>query len=135
MGRRCKDDPIDALCRTWGETRRKLLGLDEPKLAREYIGALKSTLGQRRDLHAGAKSEGRVSQHCPEVYVGEARLVNQAYQSMAPEFKIVMDVHYAAHAPADVKAEFLCMSPKKYWHHVGYVRMFVMGWLAKTDAA
>lgn len=134
MGRRSKDDPIDALCRAWGNTRRKVVGLDDPRLSGEYVGALKSTLGQRRDLHAGSKSEGNIAQHYPEVYLGEARLVNQAFHAMTPELQVVMDAHYVARAPADLKAEFLCMSPKKYWNKVGYVRMFVMGWLAKIDA-
>jgi hypothetical protein len=135
MARRAKNDVIDALCKQWGHIRRELLGLAEPKLAIEYIGAVKCTLGQRRDLHAGAKSDGKFEQHWPEVYTGEAFIVNQAFQRMRPHLKEVMELHYACRGPAEYKAEALYISLDKYWRDLSDVRAFVEGWLARADAA
>lgn len=134
MGRRAKNHAIDVICREWAKVRRQLLGVDEPVKASEYVGAVKCTLGQRRDLHAGARTNA-VDQNWPEVYVGEPRLVNEAYHAMRPELKVVMEVHYLAHAPSDVKAEALYMSPDTYWRNVRDAQSFVEGWLARTDYA
>jgi hypothetical protein len=125
MGRRDRNDRIDGLCREWAVTRRQLLGLDDPVLSRDYVGAMRSTLGQRRDLHAGAKSDGRVEQHFPEVYIGAARLVNNAWRTMRPALKITMDVHYCARGDANEKADFLCISRQTYWNRVRDVRTYV----------
>jgi hypothetical protein len=130
MGRR-RTDSIDLACREWARERRRILGLDDFTTAREMIGALRSTLGQRRDLHAGATSTGRVEQHFPEVYVGEALEVHRAYRAMRPELKDVLDVHYVARAPADLKAEALAMSPKAYWTRVSVAKSYIEGWLAR----
>jgi hypothetical protein len=134
MGRRSREDPIDKLCYEWGKQRRKVVGVDSPRLASEYIGALRSTLGKRRDLHAGATTN-RVEQHYPEVYQGEAFLVNQAYHALVPDLKIVMEVQYAAKGDQHVKSDFLCMSTNTYWKKVGMVRAFITGWMARCDAA
>jgi hypothetical protein len=134
MARRPGFDHIDVLCRQWAETRRQLLGLADPALSRECIGPLRSTLGQRRDLHAGATSSGRVEQHFPEVYTGEARRVNEAFHALRPALKVAMDLHYCARAPADQKAAFLCISRQAYWQRVRDVRAFVDGYLARPDS-
>ena len=119
MGRH-REDGTDLVCRGWARERRKTLGLDELDRERdgrlvgqgapasEYLGAVRSTLGARRDLHAGSK--GRIEQHFPEVYVGDALLVHRAYRSMPEDLRRVMDVHYVAHAPVWIKAEALAMS-------------------------
>lgn len=130
MGRR-RTDSIDLACRLWAQQRRRILGLDDLTTAREYLGAIRSTLGQRRDLHAGSRSVGRVEQHFPETYIGEALEVNRAYRAMRPELRDVLDVHYVARAPADDKAEALAMSSAKYWHYVGLAKSFVEAWLSK----
>lgn len=132
MGRRSHNHVVDQLCREWGRVRRQLLGVDDPKLAREHLGALRSTLGQRRDLHAGARSN-KVEQHWPEVYEGEALAVNQAFHAMRPALKVIMDVHYATHATNQRRAEFLCMSTDTYLRRVNDARAFVEGWLARTS--
>jgi hypothetical protein len=134
MARKAKNEAIDNLCKQWGVIRRQLIGVDDPKLAKEYIGALRSTLGQRRDLHSGSKSN-KLDIQWPEVYTGDAALVNQAYHAMRPHLRVVMELHYAAKASADIKADFLCISIDKYWRDVCDVRAFVEGWLARADAA
>ena len=130
MGRR-RSDAIDLACQSWAEERRRVLGIEEPRRAVEYLGSVRCTLGARRDLHSGATSIGRVEQHWPEVYEGEAARVNEAFWKMSPDLKVVMDVHYVARAPATLKADALAMSPSKYWQRVNWVRAFVEGWLAR----
>jgi hypothetical protein len=134
MARKPKNEVIDTLCKQWAVTRRQLVGIDDPQLAKEYVGALRSTLGQRRDLHSGSRSN-KLDIQWPEVYTGEARLVNEAFHAMRPMLRVVMDIHYVAKAPAQAKAEFLCMSVDSYWRSVCDVRSFVEGWLARADVA
>lgn len=129
MGRRARNSAIDSLIRDWSKVRREILGVDDPELARGYVGAIRSTLGQRRDLHAGSKSN-KIEQHYPEVYEGDSRFVNQAFQRMRPELKAIMDVHYCAKAPAQVKADFMALSIQGYWNRVNDVRAFVEGYIA-----
>lgn len=133
MGRR-REDFVDRACREWARERRRVLGLDEPRLASEILGAIRSTLGQRRDLHAGAVSYGRVEQHFPECYQGEALDVHRAYRSARPELKDILDVHYVARGPIGVKAETLAVSVRTYWHRVGMAKTFVEGWLARAGS-
>lgn len=133
MGRR-RADWIDLACRDWAQVRRRLLGLDDPHMriatAAEFVGAIRSTLGERRDLHAGARSSGRVEQHYPEVYTGTALDVHRAYQSMRIELRDMLDVHYVARAPVDAKAEALAMSRAKYWQRVAVAKAYVEAWLS-----
>lgn len=133
MGRR-REDSIDVACREWAREKRRILGLDDFDLASEYLGAIRSTLGQRRDLHAGSVSVGRVAQHYPECYTGPALDVHRAYRAMSPELKATLEVHYVARAPIELKAEALAMSVRTYWSHVSMTKKFVEGWLATLAA-
>lgn len=130
MGRkRC--DAIDLACQEWARARRKALGLDEARTAAEVLGPLRSTLGARRDLHAGAKSN-RVEQHWPEVYGSEQALeVARAYAQMGELFRAMLDAHYVARAPIDDKAAALAMSRAKYFSVLNMAKAFVEGWLAR----
>jgi hypothetical protein len=134
MGRRSNNQAIDKLCRDWGKTRRQLLGLSDPILAKEYIGSLRSTLGERRDLHACSKSN-KLDLHWPEVYEGESRFVNAAHKRLSPHLQFVMDLQYAAHVDPTVKADILCVSVATFWVQVSSVRQFVDGFLSALDAA
>ena len=133
MGRR-RADAIDLACREWAQVRRRILGLDDPQMrgatAAEFVGAVRSTLGARRDLHAGAVSLGRIEQHYPEVYEGQALDVHRAYRAMRTELKDILDVHYVARAPVAEKAAALAMSPAKYFQRVALAKTFVEAWLA-----
>ena len=129
---RRRQDSIDVACQQWAKGRRVMLGLDEPCLAREMVGPLRCTLGKRRDLHAGSRSEGRVEQHWPEVYTTtEALEVARAYHAMSLMLRTVMDVHYVARGPAEAKAEALAMSRARYFSVVNVAKAFVEGWLAR----
>jgi hypothetical protein len=134
MGRPSSNVYIDSVCREWGRTRRQLVGFDDPKLAKEYIGSLRSTLAARRDLHAGAKST-KLDIHWPEVYEGRARQVNAAFKALNPYLRIVMDLQYAAKVDPTVKADLLQISVRTYWLKVADVRQFVDGFLAAIEAA
>lgn len=132
MGRRRRDD-VDVACEEWAKPRRRMMGLEEFRTAREIMGAIRSTLGQRRDLHAGAKTNGVVVQEFPELYITHTqREVNAAYWASPPDLKDVMDVHYVARGPLDFKAEALAMSQPTYSSRVREVRAFVRAWLAKS---
>lgn len=128
-------DGVDQVCEQWAHVRRQLLGLTEPLLAREYLGAIHSTLGQRRDLHAGARSEGRVVQHFPEVYTGNSAVVAAAFRRMSPTLKEIMDWHYVVEQPRSksVRADLLGISVREYWLRVGRAKAYIDGAFAVVD--
>ena len=125
-------DWIDQECERWAEVARQLAGVSEPRLSRDTLGPLHCTLGARRDLHAGARSVGRVDQHWPEVYTGRALLVNQAFKAMDPELRDVMLVRYVFRTPRSVaaRAELLGWGLRAFHERVGRVKAFVEGRLA-----
>lgn len=132
------DDEVDIACREWARARRAQLGLDDPRMeraaAKDFIGAVKSTLGSRRDLHAGSSSEGRVEQHFPEgYYSGTALQVHQAYKRMAPRLRAILDIQYIARAPATAKADLMAMDVVTYYRHLNHAKGIVLGWLMRCD--
>lgn len=133
MGRRAKNDQIDTKIKEWAKTRREIVGVDDPQKSKDFLGALRCTLAQRRDLHSGSKSN-TLNIHWPEVYEGEAAIINQAFHKMRPWLKVVMDTHFVAKAPPAMKADFLCISLQSYWREVNDVRTFVEGYLASHDS-
>ena len=135
MARRPKREYVDNLARQWASIRRQLLGLDDPKarLASDTLGAVRSTLGQRRDLHAGARTN-RVEQHWPEVYVGDALMVNQAFHAMTPRMQSFMDVHYVYPGDVDDKAPALCVSRETYFEEIREIRAWIEAWFAARRA-
>jgi hypothetical protein len=133
MARRPKQDGIDQLCKEWARTRRQLTGVDDPRTAKEYIGALRSTLGQRRDLHSGSKSN-KVEQFWPEVYEGNAKVVNEAFMAMSPWERVIMDTHYVARGNAQDKYEFLCVCKTTYYDTLREVQKFIDVWFRIKEA-
>ena len=134
MGRK-RMDAIDLACLEWARCKRKMLGLEEPRLAREMIGPLRSTLGARRDLHAGSRSEGKVGQHWPEVYESEQALeVARAYHQMGDFLRPILDLHYVFRGHSDAKAKVLFPGKSReerrseYWGRLEMAKAFVEGW-------
>ena len=128
-------DQIDLVCEEWARQRRQLLGLREPALASEYLGAVRSTLGGKRGV--SARSVGRVDQFFPEVYPrGDATVVNVAFHRMAPSLQEIMDVHYAIERPRDKKlrAELMGISRNVYWDRVSRAKCFVDGALSIVES-
>jgi DNA-directed RNA polymerase specialized sigma24 family protein len=133
MGRR-SEDAIDVICKAWAREFRRIRGLDdkhmEACLAREFIGAVRSTLGDRRDLHAGSTSTGRVEQHFPEVFTPDSLRVNLAIKAARQELREVLVLHYAHRAPPDEKAEALNVSVATYWNRVSAAKHWLEGRLS-----
>ena len=130
-------DQIDQMCEEWARVRRELLGIRHPLKASDYLGPMRSTLGQRRDLHAGARSPGRVDQHFPEVYrPGNQQLVNMAFHRMPPCLAEVMDWHYVLEVPRDkrLRADLMGLSPRVYWERVKRAKTFIEGAVAVVES-
>jgi hypothetical protein len=131
-------DEVDVACYQWAKGRRKQLGLDDPRMeraaAKEFIGALRSTLGQRRDLHSGATTT-RSDIHCPEgYYEGTALAVHQAYKRMPPFPRAILETQYVIKAPALDKASLMSMDVVTYYRHLNHAKGIVFGWLMSTNA-
>lgn len=128
-------DQVDQLCEKWARVYRELAGLTSPKTASGFIGALRCTLAARRDLHAGATSTGRVERHFPEVFVGDALLVNLAFRRMPPTLQEIMVAHYVVLEPRNktVRAELMGLSRNTYWERVGRAKTFIDGALAISE--
>lgn len=138
MGR--KRDEVDLLLEAWARRRREVLGIRHPLTANEYLGAVRCTLGDRRDLHHGSRSN-RLQQSWPEFpYTGTLFLVNRAVKAMKPTLREVVDWHWTLEVPRDrrIRADLMGISPNQYWSRVGRAREFVAGALAlgvATDGA
>lgn len=113
MARRREDD-IDVLCKAWASVRRKVLGLTDPRLAREYIGALRCTLAARRDLHLFSSS-GKLEQDYPEVYTEDALTVHRCFSSMPEKLRWIMDTHYVLPGTVGLKLQFSKLKADEYW--------------------
>jgi hypothetical protein len=135
MGRR-REDGIDVICKIWGREKRRNLGIEDPKHeereAREFLGAIRSTLGARRDLHnARATSTGRMDQHFPEVFSEDAQPINRAYNKMNIKRRAIMDLQFVARASALEKAEAVSCSVPTYYALVREAKAFVEAWLMR----
>jgi len=125
-------DQIDLLLEAWATRRRELVGIRHPLTAREYLGAVKCTLGARRDLHHGSRS-GKVEQAWPEFpYTGDLYLVNLAVKRMPPTLAEIVDWHWTLAVPRDkrLRADLMGISPDQYWKRVARAKEFVAGALA-----
>ena len=129
-------DATDLLCYRWADTRRQLLGLTNPRLAKEHLGALRSALGnvQRQQDGAGARTAREI--HYPEVYEGDALLVNLAVKQMPAQLRPFMDLHYTLGRGSTSRADLLGISRAKYWARIKACKLFVEGYLAaRSDRA
>ena len=131
-------DSIDLLCEDWARVKRQLMGLRKPLTASEYLGPLRSTLGQRRDLHAGARSPGRVEQHFPEVFTKpEQHIVNAVFKSLPEPLADVFVAHYVFEHPRDkhVRAELMGISRNTYWDRLRCAKARIEGALVMISNA
>jgi hypothetical protein len=96
--------------------------------AREFVGPLRCTLGNRRGLHG--KGNGRWDQPYPELYTGRLAIaVNAAYWASNPRRKLILDVHYVLPGQADDKAQSIGVSRATYYRLVGSARSFIENFL------
>ena len=126
---RCRH-AIDSVCEEWARTRRQLLGLSNPRTQSEFIGAMRCSLGNVQRHHDGAGSYTTREQHFPELYQGDALLVNLAFKRMPLEMRTYMDLHFTLGRGATVRAELLGLTVRSYWERVGRCRTFVEGYFA-----
>jgi hypothetical protein len=57
--------------------------------------------------------------------------VARAYRQMGELLRSVLDAHYVARGPVDVKADALAMSRARYFSTLNMAKAFVEGWLAR----
>src|SRR5574343_1237260 len=129
---RWRADAVDVACEGWAVVMRELLGLTQPKLARDYLGAVRCTLAARRDLHHGQTS-GRIEQHFPEFpFGGTAAAVNEVYKRLAELLQESLVAHYVATSPRSkpLRADLMGLSVRVYWERVGRAKASVEGGLA-----
>lgn len=127
-----KRDQIDLMLESWARRRREVIGIRHPLTAAEYLGAVRCTLGQRRDLHHGARTNVAV-QHWPEFpYTHELFLVNLAVKAMSPTLREIVDWHWTLETPRDrrLRADLMGISPNQYWNRVARAKEFVAGALS-----
>ena len=124
-----KDDSIDILFRRWAATKREILGIVpmDKSLPRDYLGPVRCTLAERRDLHAGASSN-TVNQHFPEVFTDTSFEVNRAVKHMSPTLQEIVDYHYVLPVPIKVKVHRLGISWATYWDRVRRAKTFLEAW-------
>lgn len=130
MARDWIDQELEAWARVW----REVNGYSDPKLASGFLGALRCTLGERRDLHAGSRSN-RLEQHWPEVFTGRELVVNRAVRSMSPSLQQIVAAHYIATVPKNrtLRADLMGLSRKSYFERVRVAKAFIHGALVTAD--
>lgn len=130
-------DDADVACFEWADVMRELLGVTHPKLAKEYLGALRCTLAARRDLHHGQRS-GRVEQHWPEFPFagkGRAATVNAVYRRLQEPLQEILVAHYVALTPRSrsLRADLMGLSTRVYWERLGRAKSAVHGALTIVE--
>lgn len=131
-------DGADVACEEWAEIMRELIGMTEPRFARDYIGALRCTLAARRDLHHGGRS-GKVVQHFPEFPFagrGRAATVNEVYKRLPEPLQEILVAHYVARTPRSksLRADLMGLSTRAYWERVSRAKAAVYGALAVVES-
>lgn len=124
-------DAVDLVCFEWARVRRQLLGLDEPALAREFLGALRCSLGNVQRHHDGAGSFTAREQQFPEVYTGDALLVNRAVKTMPPPLAAQLDLHYTLGRGAMRRAELLGIPRRRYLERLRAAKRRVESYLTE----
>lgn len=121
-------DWLDPMCRVWGAQKRSVLSPIRP--SGHLDGWPESTLLARiKDEKYGAGHfSGRVSQHFPEVYLGDGLKIHRAIQRMPESPRAVMEVHYVVlHLSTRGKAEVLGISRSEYFRELESGYRFLAG--------
>lgn len=127
-----KRDRVDIACEDWIRVRRQIERGDFGE-AHEWLGAVRCAIGERPDLHAGARSEGRVVQHFPEVFRGDTLAVARAYHRMSLTLRESLLVHYGLKGRVKVKIERMGIGPRVYWDRIARLKTYVQAWLDHDD--
>ena len=127
-------DWIDQELERWARIWRELNGYADPRTSAGFLGAMRCTLGARRDLHSGSTTNWQ-DQHWPEVYTGRSLLVNQAVHRMAKPLQEIVVANYVALVPRNrtVRADLMGLSRKCYFERLGRAKAFVEGALSSRE--
>lgn len=129
-----RPDATDRLLNEWGRQKRIVLGLTDPNTGREYLGPIRCAIAEKRDLHAGSRSN-TVNQHFPEVFEGDAFEVNRAYKHMDPALRVVLDAQYVERGKWWVKVERLGIGTGTYRDRLRRAKVYVDAWLGAVENA
>jgi hypothetical protein len=130
---RRRREALDWVIEDWARQRRRIVGVEDPATAREYLGAVRCTLGNRRGLHG--KGNGHATQPYPEIYTGRSvQAVNAAYWAATPKRKLILDVHYVIPGQPGEKARIVGLSVTTYFRLVESARAFIEGRLSVQPA-
>jgi hypothetical protein len=132
-------DQTDRVIEEWAAIRREVVGIKHPLRSSDYIGMPRSTLGSRGDLHAGARSVGRVEQNWPPFPYersATAAMVNWLFWQATPTLKEIFDWHWTLTVPRDkrMRADLMGISSNEYWKRVARVKAYVEGGLAICES-
>lgn len=127
-----KIDAIDLACFEWAAVRRDI---DKGRFLKgsDWLGAMRCSIAEKRDLHAGSRSVGLVSQAFPEVHTGQGLLVSQAYQHMSLQLRESLYVHYVVPLKPQFKIDLWGISSSHYWDRVRQAKTYVSAWMAKSN--
>ena len=129
-------DSADVAAEQWAIPMRELLGVTHPRLAKEYVGALRCTLECRRDLHHGGTS-GKLEVHYPEYpFRGDAALVNAVYRRSPEPIREILVAHYVVLTPRSktVRADLMGLSARVYWERLARAKAAIFGALAIVES-
>jgi hypothetical protein len=121
-----KRDDVDSACEEWAIAVRGYLN---PRLAKDQLGPLRCTLGARRDLHHGGKSQ-TLEQHWPEYpFPGLAGTVNLVYRRLPESLQEILVAHYVAMTPRNrsIRADLMGLSARVYWDRVARAKATICG--------
>jgi len=128
-------DSADVAAEAWAIPMRELLGLTQPRQAKDYVGGLRCTLAARRDLHHG--SRGKVEVHYPDYpFHGDAALVNTVYKRLPETLQEIMVAHYCVTSPKSklLRAELMGIGPRAYWSELARAKAAIFGALAVVES-
>jgi len=129
-------DAVDVACEEWARVMRDMLGVTQPALAREYLGALRCTLAARRDLHHAGRSV-KLDQRWPEFpFRGQAATVNEVYKRAREPLQEILVAHYVVTTPRSksVRADLMGLSTREYWARLARAKASVEGALAIIES-
>lgn len=127
-------DEVDALAVEWARVRRELLGLADPRKAREFLGAPRCTLSNVREHGDGAGSRTSAKQYFPEVHTPAGLRFARAFTYLPPDYRRVIDVHYCIALPAETKCGFMGLSRRCYYARLEGAKNAIRGALAVLEA-
>jgi hypothetical protein len=124
-----REDSIDALWLLWAPQRRKVLGFSGLVHCSEYLGPQSSIAGKIKDDAYGA-GYSVASQQWPEVFTGDALVVNQAWHAMPELPRVVADMRWVVRGPVTLKVAYIGIDKREFWRKVDFCKTWLSAWIA-----